>query len=114
MAEELLKKTAVTFASEAISSDLKKLLTEKIDYNLKVFDKLNEMIRIITQCKDKKIQNLMLEDSSIFEAIETVIEDQKTITGIQNIFLGKLLKEKNQINLEYETDLSDEKADEKQ
>jgi hypothetical protein len=114
MAEELLKKTAVTFASEAISSDVKKLLTEKIDYNLRVFDELNKMVQSVTQCKDRKIRRYILEKSPLFEAIEAVVEDQKAIMELQYMLLVKLLKEREQINLEFENDSPDENTDEKQ
>lgn len=105
-AENLLKKTAVTFASEAISSDLKVLLAEKIKYNLRVFNEINRLVQTIAQCKDKRIRNLLLKDSSIFEAIQAALDDQKSIIGVQNILLGKLLKEKEQIGLELENDSS--------
>lgn len=114
IAEELLKKTAVTFASEAISSDLKNLLSEKIEYNLQMTRELNQIIESVAHCRDKEVRKLLLTGSSLSEIIQTISDDQKFISWLQTILISTLLKKLDKFGSESEENPSNKKTNEEQ
>ena len=91
--ENLLKQTAVTFASEAVASDMKQLLLEKAKYNVDIFRELNRMIKYVSQSGDRKIRELLIQDSPLMCAIQRATDDFKVICGAYDILLQKLFKD---------------------
>lgn len=90
--EELLENTAITFNLEAISSGIKKLLNEKVSYNLKVFKEINQLIINTSNSKDKKLKSALYKD--LVKGASGVMDDFQTIVTMYNkILLDMFLKE---------------------
>lgn len=98
--EKLFKKTAITFASEAISSDIKSILQEKKEYNLAVLKEFNDMLKSISQSKDRKVRHILENKHFILNSLETALKDYESILGAYNLIIMKLFKEKNIIEEE--------------
>lgn len=91
--EDLLKRTAVTFASEAIASDVKQLLSEKISYSLQIFHELNNMVQSVSQSKNRRIGMLLSKNSPLIRAFELASDDLQTVFGAYDLLLQKLFKD---------------------
>lgn len=90
-----LEKTAITFALESISCDLKELINSKISYNLKVINELKDIIKSIIETKNTKVMtSLLKENSTLINFLNTALEDYQSNIIIIDYFINSLDKSK--------------------
>ena len=102
--EEALTKTAVTFAMQALSSDMKELLYKKVSSHIRFTRKLGYIVESLSKSPDRKVRSLLTRESPVTESLRLMADDQKTISGIFNMMIDTLIRESKLLRSEEDMD----------